>query len=373
MDEGASGQWLGIGWRSRHAMHRDFLATDRSTSIGPDAFTGIAGMAERAYDVPRTNFVGCMRGGAALTPQVGRFYPPAFLQGLQTRRPFRVLAVSPDTLRIDPSPALAGRALEALSVPIIPGVAVRKWAAASDPLAVLKRAGVGFQGAANETETEFGLAMRLLRADDGFDASFYSAPRLVHHLDAAARLLLADCNARLLGGLPDGAPVLDLMSSWTTHLPAESGLTLTGLGMNAAELAANPLLTERVLHDLNEQPCLPFPNRHFSAAICSLSVEYLVEPLAVFAELARVLRPGAPVVLSWTERWFPPKAVSIWSELHPYERVAMVVDCLRLALGWHDIVTESYRGLMRPTDDRYADQLPEADPLYLVRALSVSR
>jgi SAM-dependent methyltransferase len=368
--ERTAGQWLGIDWRSPHATHADHVAVGVAAGIEQEVLARRVGKAEPVREVPRMRFVDRQRSAAAVAPRVGRFYPPSFLQGLETARPFRVLAATADWLCIDPSPPLAGRTLAPLAAPLLPGLAARQPVGVIDPVAALLRAGVGFQAAMEGGDTDFGLGSRLTRADEHADADFYASPRLVHHLDAAARRLPVDRHARLLGDLPAGAPVLDLMSSWATQLPGNTDLALTGLGMNADELAANPQLSDRVVHDLNAEPRLPFADRAFAAALCSLSVEYLVEPLAVFAELARVLRPGAALVVSWTERWFPPKAHALWSELHPYERVALVVDCLRLSGGWRGIATESYRGLQRPVDDRYAGRLPEADPIYLLRAIA---
>lgn len=365
------GRWLSLGWRSRHAVHRDCVA------VGPEfetdkALAGISGSVESPRQVPNSGFTGRDRDGNAVLPRAGRFYPPSFLPGLRLGRPFRVLAIHGESLRIDASPPLAGRQVEAVTLPRSSGVVLRCPGPSARPVEVLTRAGVGFQAAMAAGDTDFGLGGRFERADESADTDFYATPRMIHHLDAASRAVLAERQAQLLGELPSGAPVLDLMSSWHSHLAGADRFALTGLGLNAEELAANPSLATRAIHDLNREPGLPFVDRQFAGALCSLSVEYLVEPLTVFGEMARVLQPGAPFVVAWTERWFPPKAIALWAELHPYERVGMVVDCFRIAGGWTDIVTESWRGLARPADDRYADRLPEADPLYLVHARRIA-
>lgn len=143
--------------------------------------------------------------------------------------------------------------------------------------------------------------------------------------------------------------VLDLMSSWISHLPdALPGLQITGLGMNAEELAQNTRLSERLVHDLNEQPVLPFTDQQFDAIICTVSVEYLVEPLAVMRELARVLKPGAPLIITFSDRWFPTKAIALWEDLHPFERLALVQEYFRTASGFDRMTTETVRGYPRP-------------------------
>jgi SAM-dependent methyltransferase len=154
------------------------------------------------------------------------------------------------------------------------------------------------------------LPSRLGRNDERPDADFYAAPRLVTHIDAAAVAAVTDLYR---AHFPEGGALLDLMSSWVSHLPPEIAYDrVAGLGMNAAELSANPRLTERVVQDLNESPALPWGDAEFDGAAICVSVQYLVRPVAVFREVARVLRPGAPLVVSFSNRCFPSKAVREW-------------------------------------------------------------
>ncbi len=148
------------------------------------------------------------------------------------------------------------------------------------------------------------------RIDEGDDRAFYAPPRLVTHIDVAA---LTECYRGLL---PEGSAVLDLMSSWVSHLPAELVLSeCVGHGMNETELAANPRLTRWFVQDLNRKTALPLGDAAFDAALCCVSVQYLQQPVAVFAEVRRVLRPGAPFIVSFSNRCFPTKAVAIWRSL----------------------------------------------------------
>jgi SAM-dependent methyltransferase len=163
--------------------------------------------------------------------------------------------------------------------------------------------------------------------------------------------------------------VLDLMTSWHSHLPAALGAAhVTGLGMSQAELDANPALAERVVHDLNRDPALPFPDAAFDAVICTVSVEYLVEPFAVFRDIARVLRPGGRIVVTFSNRWFPPKAIAVWTDLHEFERPGLVLEYLLESDRFTDLNTWSLRGLPRPADDPYADRLRLSDPVHAVWA-----
>lgn len=149
--------------------------------------------------------------------------------------------------------------------------------------------------------------------DRGDDLAFYAPARLVTHIDDAAIAALTRFYRDLL---PDDARVLDLMSSWVSHLPDDRRYAeVVGHGMNADELAANPRLDRWFVQDLNAAPTLPLATDSFDAALCCVGVQYLQRPYDVFAEVRRVLAPGAPLVASFSNRCFPTKAVAVWRAL----------------------------------------------------------
>ena len=151
------------------------------------------------------------------------------------------------------------------------------------------------------------------RADPSPDAAFYRQPRFVTHIDQAAIDAVTEIYRALL---PAGGRVLDLMSSWVSHLPDDVAYaSVVGHGMNAEELAANPRLTRWFVQDLNASPTLKLEADAFDGACLCVSVQYLQRPVEVFCEVARVLRPGAPLVVSFSNRCFPTKAVAIWRAL----------------------------------------------------------
>jgi SAM-dependent methyltransferase len=170
------------------------------------------------------------------------------------------------------------------------------------------------------------------RDDRSPDSSFYRGPRFVTHIDDGAIEAVGALYAEL-GVDRDAARVLDLMSSWVSHLRRAPG-ELVVLGMNAAELDANPMATERVVHDLNADPRLPFEDAGFDAVLCCVSIDYLTDPVAVLAETARVLRPGGPVVLTFSNRCFPTKAVHAWLATDDAGRCELVAEHLRRAGGF---------------------------------------
>jgi SAM-dependent methyltransferase len=151
------------------------------------------------------------------------------------------------------------------------------------------------------------------RQDAHPDAEFYGPVRLVTHIDDRAIAAVGELYEELGidGTSAEPRHVLDLMSSWVSHFRTPPA-ALTALGMNRSELDANEAATTRVVHDLNAEPTLPFADATFDAATCCVSVDYLVRPVEVFRETGRVLKPGAPFVITFSNRCFPTKAIRGW-------------------------------------------------------------
>ncbi len=191
------------------------------------------------------------------------------------------------------------------------------------------------------------------RLDPGSDAGFYAAPRLVTHIDdsaiAAVGALYAELEIR--------GRVLDLMSSWISHFRTAPE-QLVGLGMNARELAANGALRECVVQDLNVDPSLPFEAAAFDHVVSCVSIDYLVRPLEVFAEVARVLRPGGLFVCTFSNRCFPTKAIRGWLDSDDAGRVGIVRRYFELTEGFEPPIDE-----LRTARRRWS-----GDPLFAVWA-----
>jgi ubiquinone/menaquinone biosynthesis C-methylase UbiE len=174
------------------------------------------------------------------------------------------------------------------------------------------------------------------RLDAEEDELFYEPPRLVHHIDEHAVAALTEFYRRVL---PPGGVVLDLMSSWVSHLPREIEYAeVIGHGMNREELAANPRLSRWFVRNLNRDPALPLADNSIDAATICVSIQYLQNPVEVLRELARALRPGAPLVISFSNRCFWTKAVAIWRGLDDDGHARLVELYLRHA-GFDHIET----------------------------------
>jgi SAM-dependent methyltransferase len=190
------------------------------------------------------------------------------------------------------------------------------------------------------------------RADPSADERFYSWPRLVHHIDDHAVALVG----QLYDELGIDGQVLDLMASWVSHF-RHPPRQLTVLGMNAEELDTNPAAAARVVHDLNDEPRLPFPDASFDAAVCCVSVDYLIHPVEVFADVARVLRPGAAFVCSFSNRCFPTKAIRGWLYSSDEQHCEIVARYFDLAGRWNE-----------PRHERLTPLNHRGDPLFAVWA-----
>jgi SAM-dependent methyltransferase len=190
------------------------------------------------------------------------------------------------------------------------------------------------------------------KQDQSPDALFYAQPRFVTHIDDPAIEAVTDLYRMLL---PPGGRILDLMSSWVSHLPAEVAYSaVIGHGLNISELVANPRLTEHFLKDLNTDPMLPLETASIDAALICVGVQYLQDPVAVLREVARVLRPGAPLIITYSNRCFPTKAVAIWRAVSGADHARLIDLYLRHA-GFSAIEARA----VLPEDG-------SSDPLYAV-------
>ncbi len=198
------------------------------------------------------------------------------------------------------------------------------------------------------------------RADESDDAAFYSFDRFVTHIDDAAIASVGALYAELgLSGAGSG-PVLDLCSSWISHFP-ERPDRLVVTGMNSAELARNEHADEWSVRDLNLDPTLPWSDGEFAGVTCCVSVDYLTRPLEVFAEVARVLRPGGVFVCTFSNRCVPTKAIRGWLATDDLGRARIVETYVELTPGLGDPVTQLRNPGVR------------GDPLYAVWAHRAER
>ena len=195
------------------------------------------------------------------------------------------------------------------------------------------------------------------REDESPDSIFYELPRYEKHIDDAT----IDAITRFYrDNLAPDATILDLMSSWISHLPEDVQFAkVSGLGMNEAELRSNSRLDDYVVHDLNERHELPYAPNSFDAVLIAVSVQYLVTPVKVFKSIGTVLKPGGKCIVSMSHRVFPTKAVQAFLLLPPRERCNLVQSYFDNAGDFKQAVVN--------------DRSPSnADPLWIVMAEKIA-
>ena len=173
------------------------------------------------------------------------------------------------------------------------------------------------------------------REDESNDALFYAEPRLLVHIDEQA---IAAVSKLFLDSIAPGSVVLDLMSSWRSHWPqGHPKGRMVGLGLNAAEMQANPDLDQYVIHNVNEEPVLPFEDESFDAVVITVSVQYLKRPVETFQQVNRILKTGGRLIVTFSNRMFPTKAVRIWRVSTDRGRMGLVAAYLEEAGNFMEV------------------------------------
>jgi len=301
-----------------------------------------------------------------IEPRFGRFYPATLFKSdkLATSNrmlPLRVIELKHEELLVNTSHALCDYSTT---------MTLERYESQQQGRTLLAKqipdflTGPGMQLRYAGKETDFFSDDPFQRADNVIDSEFYSQPRHINHLDEAAQAQLKSVYHDLI---PAHSVVLDLMSSINSHIDQRLAIKkITGLGLNKKELEANPLLDERIIHDINQDQRLPFDDASFDIVVCSLSIEYITQPSTLFDEIARILRPGGRFIISFSNRWFPTKAVQVWNNLHDFERIGLVMEYFIASAHFTDINTYSFRGMPRPDNDKH--NTPLSDPIYAVWA-----
>ena len=197
------------------------------------------------------------------------------------------------------------------------------------------------------------------REDEEDDRNFYVYPRKVVHIDDGAIAAVGRLFQELI---PEDSVILDLMSSWRSHWPeGHPKQSLVGLGLNQEEMEDNPDLDEVVVHNVNENPVLPFTDDTFDAVVITVSAQYLTQPVATFNEVNRILKPAGFFIVSFSNRMFPTKAVRIWRVSNDRGRVDLVGTYMEAAGNFEDI-----QGTFLNPDDS-----PPDDPMFVVHSRKV--
>ena len=188
------------------------------------------------------------------------------------------------------------------------------------------------------------------RIDENPDELFYASPRFAEHIDKRTIENLSNFYQETIA---KDSKVLDLMSSWISHLPTELNLSqVSGLGMNEEELVANKRLSDWCVHNLNREANLPYTAGSFDYVLCAVSIQYLTSPIEVLQSVKEVLKHQGKIIIAMSHRLFPTKAVNVFQNINAEERIRLVMSYLELA---------------KFEDISYFDRSPDgADPLWIV-------
>ncbi|MBI9080964.1 MAG: class I SAM-dependent methyltransferase [Pseudodesulfovibrio sp.] len=383
-----------IIWESSHVRHVDaYLAADvsftrdilplglksRMRGLGPgDSVEMVFDPSDvtvhelgKIIELPHSRFKAPLVHDRRIKPRIGRFYPQRLIEDVPGTRPdstapFRVISTDKAGFKADLNHPLAGRSIQikasVLDVhpPDTDSGTLHRW-----PSTLMR--GPGMQARMAETATDFLGVDPFVRDDETDDSEFYAKSLPSSFLDKQA---LENVQKVYGGLLSDGMDVLDLMAGSLSHLPDgfKPG-SVTGLGLNREVMEANEQLGRVVIHNLNEEPQLPFEENSFDAVVCTASVEYLTKPFEVFEDMSRVLKPGGIFILTFADQWFASKAIHIWSELHEFERMGLVCQYFFRSEKFIDLNTFSERGWQRLPDTEDVQDLDKSsDSIFAVWA-----
>ncbi len=199
------------------------------------------------------------------------------------------------------------------------------------------------------------------KLDPTNDSLFYDQPRFVTHVDEG---FIGQLRELYRQKLPAQGRIFDMMSSWVSHLPEEMEFAhVEGHGLNAAELAKNPRLNHYFVQNLNQNQKLPLVDADFDAVINCVSVQYLQQPEAIFAEVHRILKPGGLAIFSFSNRMFYQKAIAAWRDGSEGDRVELVKAYFQSVTGFStpEIIAKKSLGGLLPW-------FGSGDPFYVVLA-----
>ena len=200
------------------------------------------------------------------------------------------------------------------------------------------------------------------KMDISDDQIFYQQPRYVHHLSDSFRTRLTNLYSEYL---LKHYIILDLMSSWVSHLPPNIRYKkVIGHGMNQAELSSNERLDSFFVQNLNKKQNMPIEDSSIDVGLIVAGWQYLQYPEMVSLELSRVIKSDSFLIISFTNRAFWTKAPNIWTYSSEEKRIEYVTDVLT-SNGWR-----IEKVLKERTQDKklFGFYSSESDPFFSVIA-----
>jgi FKBP-type peptidyl-prolyl cis-trans isomerase 2 len=260
--------------------------------------------------------------GEPIVPRVGRFYPQGHIDGLldvypDTLTPFRLTDLDDETFTADRNHPLA-------DVPVTIEAKIQ----------YLEERDTGTYGSLThwrETACDWGPGMQALL--DGEPPDFFHPA----FFDRAA-----DLDEDFLPPKPDAAALRNYQRVLGRFVKPD---------MRVLDLSPD---SER-------------PSGKYDAAACLCTLEYMDRPVDILRYIDHFLTPGAPVVLAFTDRFDRDRAITGWGELHPFERMGLALEYLRMAGFTQGLGTVSMRNDWRDRDDpAFLETRGVSDPVFVV-------
>lgn len=323
--------------------------------------------------IPMSKFDSYANGPIPVQPMAGRFYPRGMLDGVEDcfkmdNRPFRILEKNDNTLKVDLNHPLGMFPIKlSATITDVFDANQQNGGRCNEIAETITTNGPGFQTLAKDTPFDFTQGMPFIRKIEDDDAVFYES--IDSTQPVVDQVAIEQLNQFYNDRIKDNTQILDLMAGPNSYLPETlKQVDVTGLSIKESDLQSNPALNQYTLHDLNQQPELPYKNEQFDVVVCAFSVEYMTQPIQVFKEVARILKPGGSFIISFTERFYEKKVIALWDDLHIFERMGIVLEYFRQSGEYGELYSESTRGLIRHEDDPFVNKTVHSCPMYMVTA-----
>ncbi len=323
--------------------------------------------------IPMSKFDSYANGPIPVQPMAGRFYPRGMLDGVEDcfkmdNRPFRILEKNDNTLKVDLNHPLGMFPIKlSATITDVFDANQQNGGRCNEIAETITTNGPGFQTLAKDTPFDFTQGMPFIRKIEDDDAVFYES--IDSTQPVVDQVAIEQLNQFYNDRIKDNTQILDLMAGPNSYLPETlKQVDVTGLSIKESDLQSNPALNQYTLHDLNQQPELPYKNEQFDVVVCAFSVEYMTQPIQVFKEVAKILKPGGSFIISFTERFYEKKVIALWDDLHIFERMGIVLEYFRQSGEYGELYSESTRGLIRHEDDPFVNKTVHSCPMYMVTA-----
>ncbi len=203
----------------------------------------------------------------------------------------------------------------------------------------------------------------LQRMDERDDKRFYQDAPCIELFDSRAREEVGKILQTLI---PDNANILELMAGHQNYfLPQQKIQSLSGIGISEAEMQKNPALHRTLVHDLNSETPLPVDDNSLDAIVCIAGVEYWTKPDFLFQQIYQKLKPGGRFITIFNDQFVASKVVNIWNQVHPFERMTLVLNYLKKA-GFNKLNTWTIRGIPRNPEEVVSVETLDITPLFTV-------